>query len=460
MMRRYPSRHPGTQRPGRTLVMFVMLTPVLLGMVGLTIDGGLMLAVYRQTQNAADAAATAAAYDLFNGLSSGTAKTTGGNYVTGQSYSNLSGANVTINIPPLSGPHAGAGNTTYAEAIISYPFQTSFIQVLGVNASQSITARSVAGYHLSPPVEGILTLAQNPSGGKGLTVSGGGTLTVEGPVVDNSTDSHQALDVSSGSTLTATKVSVSGGSDASASAVQNANNPPGGNLTPLTNTGVNYADPLSTLAVPTTSNGVTNTNYGTLSGSPLTLQSSGGTPQDVTVNNGQTVTLQPGIYKSITVQGGGSAVFTSGIYVLAGGGMTISGSSTVSNTTGGVMFYNTFSNYNATTGVDGSGGSFGQITISGGSAFNLAGLSSTANSTYSAMLLFQDRSNSQNITVSGGSTSGFSGTFYAPTAQLTVSGGSTFNSQFIVGSMVLSGGGTNVKIDPPQSQSNLVYLVE
>jgi Flp pilus assembly protein TadG len=44
--------------------MFALLLPVLLGVLGLTIDGGLMMVVYRQTQNAADAAALAAAVDL------------------------------------------------------------------------------------------------------------------------------------------------------------------------------------------------------------------------------------------------------------------------------------------------------------------------------------------------------------------------------------------------------------
>jgi Flp pilus assembly protein TadG len=439
-------------RSGKTLVLFALLLPLLLGMVGLALDSGLLLATHRQTQNAADAAATAAAMDLINGNSTTVAKATGHTYV--ETYNKMSGAAVTVNIPPNSGPHAGAGNTNYAEAIVTYPYSTSFVQLLGVSKSHSVTARAVAGYRLSAPVEGVMTLQQSPSGGKGLSVSGGATLTVAGPIVDNATDSEQALDVAGGSVVTATRITVSGGSDASSSTVQNY---PSGSLTPSTNTGVNYADPLAYLAVPSINSGpVTNTNYGTLSGSPLTLQSTA-SPQDVTVNNGQTVTLQPGIYQSITVQGGGTATFASGIYVLAGGGLTISGTSTVTGS--GVMFYNTANIYNVDTGVDDMYASYGAINLSGGSGFNLRGISDSS-SPYYGMLVFQDRSNTQKLTVSGGSSAQTAGTWYAPTAEVDVSGGATYNSQFLVGSMIVSGGSSKVNIVPPASRGNLAYLVE
>ena len=232
MRRHHPSRNPCPNRPGKTLVLFALLLPLLLGMVGLAMDSGLLLATYRQTQNAADAAATAAAYDLYNGKTAAVAKATGATYV--QTYNNMSGATVTINIGPSTGPNSG--DATYAEAIVSYNYNTSFIQFLGVSKTQTVTARAVAGGPLSSPVEGVITLEQTPPGGAGgadLTVSGGGSLTVDGPVIDNATDGHQALDISgSNSRVYATKVSVSGGSDATASAIQNY--PSGGGASPLT----------------------------------------------------------------------------------------------------------------------------------------------------------------------------------------------------------------------------------
>jgi Flp pilus assembly protein TadG len=449
MRRHHPFQRLGPNRRGQTLVMFALLLPLLLGMVGLAIDGGLLLSTYRQTQNAADAAATAAAMDLINNLSIGTAQATGAKYV--QTYNNMSGATVAINIPPLSGPHAGAGNTTYAEAIISYPYATSFIQLLGVNKNQTVTARAVAGYHPASPA-GVMALLP---GGPGINSSGGAVLNVDGPVVDNAT-STTALNLSGGSSIYATKVSVSGGSSISGGAsVQNY--PSGGGTSPLTqNTGVNYADPLTNLAVPTTSSGVVNTNYGTLSGSPLTLQTSA-SPQALNISGGATATLLPGIYKSINISGGSNVTFQPGIYVLAGGGLTISGGTTV--TGNGVMFYNTASTYNATTGVDGGGASYGSINLSGGTGFNLKGITNSS-SAYNGMLVFQDRSNTLALSVSGGTTYTTAGTFYAPTASMSISGGSTFDSEFIVGSINFSGGSTTILPPTGTSSANVVFMVE
>jgi len=177
MVRRDPSRHSGPKRTGKTLVLFALLLPLLLGMVGLAIDGGLLLAAYRQTQNAADTAALSAAYDLLNNLSAASATTTGTTYV--QTNNNMANATVTINIPPSSGPHAGSAS--FAEALISYPYQTSFIQLLGVNTNQTVGARAVAGFEGSTTGAGITTLQQS-------TTSGGGNVGImmtgltQGPV--------------------------------------------------------------------------------------------------------------------------------------------------------------------------------------------------------------------------------------------------------------------------------------
>ena len=67
MRRPDPFLRPATLRSGKTLVMFAILLPVLLGMTGLVIDGGLLMAAHRQVQNAADAAALAAAMDKYRG---------------------------------------------------------------------------------------------------------------------------------------------------------------------------------------------------------------------------------------------------------------------------------------------------------------------------------------------------------------------------------------------------------
>ena len=75
-MKRRPLAKRRHNRSGSTLVIVAILLPVLLGMVGLVIDGGIIMAGQRQTRNAADAAAMAAAQDLLQGRSTTTAVAT------------------------------------------------------------------------------------------------------------------------------------------------------------------------------------------------------------------------------------------------------------------------------------------------------------------------------------------------------------------------------------------------
>src|SRR5207237_7140365 len=92
------SRNAGPRRPGKILVLFVLLLPVLLGMVGLVVDTGLMMAAHRQAKNAADAAALAAAMDLMLGGSGSSATAAAQTFV--QQYNGLASApSPQVNIP-------------------------------------------------------------------------------------------------------------------------------------------------------------------------------------------------------------------------------------------------------------------------------------------------------------------------------------------------------------------------
>jgi Flp pilus assembly protein TadG len=55
------------KRRGKILVMLAILLPALCGVAGLTIDMGLLTSTSEQIQHAADAAATAAAFELRRG---------------------------------------------------------------------------------------------------------------------------------------------------------------------------------------------------------------------------------------------------------------------------------------------------------------------------------------------------------------------------------------------------------
>jgi Flp pilus assembly protein TadG len=459
-----------------------LLLPVLLGLVGLVIDGGLMMSAYRQSQNAADAAATAAALDKLRGSSDAVATRTATVYA--QTFNNLPGATVTTNLPPLSGPYAG--NPQYVEVIVTYPVKTLFIQVLGVNPDQHVQARAVAGYEATTPPAGIAVL--DPGAIPGLAVGGGSTLRVNGSVFVNSQGAGwdqkgnpvdlgfppYAASVAGGSLLRASDVEVVGGVDVPA----NFQNLPGVSANPLHANVLPKTDPLLTLPTPTTANGVT-AAYWQLSGTTLTPAAS---PQDVSVSvaTGQSITFQPGIYKSITIAGAGpgSVTFNPGIYVVgsqfAGGGPTLSITTGAAVTVAGsgVMFYNTGSDYNAAAGSPDSydGGTspsppastnFGSVNVSGLSV-NLQPLTGSGGP-FDGMLIYQRRWNTQPISIQGnGGSTVLGGTLYAKWANVQLTGTGTYNAQFLAASLGVTGG-ANLTINTAGSKlgkANEVFLVE
>jgi hypothetical protein len=208
-----------------------------------------------------------------------------------------------------------------------------------------------------------------------------------------------ALTVSGTTKVTAGSILVVGGVSQSGSPT----------LSPAPTTGVAAApDPLANLPAPSTA-GLT--NYG-----------------EVSYSSG-THTLHPGIYTSITASGSARLTLTAGVYILEGGGLTVSGSGVVSGT--GVMLYNTSSSYPT------SGGTYGSITISNSGILNL-----TAPTTgpYAGVVIFQDRSNTKTLTLSGSAfVEGTGNIVYAPNAQVFLSGSANLQGALVAGTLSLSG---------------------
>ena len=199
--------------------------------------------------------------------------------------------------------------------------------------------------------------------------------------------------------------------------------------TPITNASP-VSDPFASMPAPTFSNTCACTNY-TVSKNQVACNGN-------TINaTGTSATLNPGVYcGGITVSGNGvSATFTSGTYILLGGGLNVKGGA---NATGsGVMFYNTYS-----TTPDYA---YAPIVISASSTT----LSAPTSGTYEGILFFQDRniptkdtgpSGPQN-TVSGTSSTSFTGALYFPSTPLVYSGGSanTDCTEIIADTLTISG---------------------
>ena len=309
-------------------------------MVGLTVDYGLMLVAYRQTQNAADAAALAAAVDLESGKSSMPPRPRG--RPSARATTTWPMRPPSISPPPRARiPPAPATGTTPrpSSAIRSRPRSSGCWAPTRTRRSRPC---AVAGWEPQSAADGVIALSTS---GTGINVGGGANLAVNGSIVVNSMDSSTAVSVSGDSHIYTNSIDVAGAVSGDFS-IQGY--PSGGGTGGLTqNTGDQTADPLSGLAVPTTSNGVQASFYQYTYIGDQWVESTTASPQAVTINTATPVTLNPGIYKSITVSDGASVTFNAGIYVLEDGGLTISSSTATGS---GVMFYNTASTYNSSTG--------------------------------------------------------------------------------------------------------------
>jgi len=270
-----------------------------------------------------------------------------------------------------------------------------------------VSALAVAG---AQPGTGCI-YALDPTAASAFNVNGGATVAASCGIVDDS-NSSSAMNSSGGSsTVTATSIAVTG-------------NATGCCYFPTPQTGVPpEPDPFAQRAAPAFSSGCDYTNF--------------------KVNSGRPETLTPGVYcNGITLNAGSVVTFSAGLYVLNGGGLSVSGNAVMHGT--GVTFYNT------------GGGSYAYkpVAITGGA---VGTLSAPTSGPMEAMLFFQDRAitSKQTNTISGGSTLSLEGALYFPTTPLNFAGNSSGNAAYtiIVASTLTFTGASRLNADYSSLQS-------
>ncbi len=176
------------------------------------------------------------------------------------------------------------------------------------------------------------------------------------------------------------------------------------------------ADPLSYIPQPTT------TSLTTQSSIPLSV-------------SGGLTTLSPGVYNGgISISGSATVTLQSGpmpaVYYMQGGGFSVSENGNV--TGNGVMIYN-----------DASGGS---LSISSSGSVTLSPMTTGA---YFGITLFQARTATAPVSISGNGTTNISGTIYAANAPLSLS-----SNGYILGSQyIASTGNGSLTVDYDQSEA-------
>jgi hypothetical protein len=361
---------------GSIIILSTLMLPILLAFIGLAVDGGLMFEIKRQMQTSADSAAVAGAVAKRNGGDLDAIMEAAKRDAALNSFQDgAAGVTVTVNNPPTSGPYAGADR--YVEVIINKVAPAHFIRVLalmlpGDFSKATVAARAVAG------LEGEYCIyALNPTQNDSLRLSGTPNLNAPECGVYVGSDSSSAMRIGGGASINVAAIDIVGN--------YTCENQSCGNVSPEPKTGIAVQpDPLASLPEPSPSG-------------PCLPSPGSDSPAE----------LFPGRYcNGIKLSGSPSIKFKPGIYYIENG-FEITSTPVLEGSE--VMFFI----------------ASGQLKITGGANINL---SAPTNGTYEGILFYQKRSNTSDVTLTGGSAMNLNGVIYAFAADLDYSGGSCSSS--------------------------------
>jgi len=391
---------------GSYFIIAGLVTPALIGLVGLGTEYGLWMYTHQNAQSAADAAAFSAAQSYsINGAGSGSGSLSAGSNVISEadaiaaSFGFVDGQNnttVTVNRPPTSGSLRTAPNGV--EVIITQS-QSRIFSALWNQGNVTIRARSVA---LGNSALGCV-LALDRTVTKAALNSGGGTVNLNGcDLYDDSSDTA-GLYGGGSSIVMARQVGVVGG----------VNDPSGFQTTQglLTHFPV-VPDPYADVNIPAFS-GCDKNNF----------------------SSKNTQTINPGVYcNGMQFNAGTTVTFSPGVYYVDGGTFQVNGGASLNGT--GVTII-------LTSSTPSKPSSFATAAINGGASLNIAAPTSGS---LSGLVFFGDRRAAVGTAekFNGGMDQVLTGAVYFPTGAVQWAGGagtSTNCTQVIGDTVNFTGGG-------------------
>jgi Flp pilus assembly protein TadG len=407
-----------SSRRGAIVVLVAACLTLLLVCAAISLDGGGLLEQRRKAQATADAAAMAAAEDLFRNFPTnkgldpdGTATSRALSIASANGFGNDGTSSVvSVRMSPqtyLGGPNQGSVLPTgYVEVTVQRNQSRYFSAVIG-SGSIPVSARAVARGKWEPAFIGIHVLDLHES--SALRATGGGTGSISGgaAVIVNS-DAPDAAVTTGGSTLTAADFSIVGGTS-------------GEGFIGNVHTGEDpQPDPLRNLAEPTMS------DYSEQSNGPKHY------------SNGNR-TISPGVYHGgITITGQANVTMLPGVYYMDGGGFSFMGQGNL--VANGVMIYN--SPKSSSDNISLSGSNNGSITMT-----------PPTSGLYQGMTLFQERAATNSMNISGNGGFYVTGTFYTAGSLMNVTGNGAaqIGSQYISRLLDVNGaGGLEIDYNPDQ----------
>jgi Flp pilus assembly protein TadG len=416
------------RQQGSILALTAILLPVLIAFAGLCVDGGEIAAQGRWSQNAADAAAFAAAYDIANsGFSLSDATSLGSTLAL---ENNIPTGDLTLSYFRADGTTIAAtpAQVAFVQADVTHQFANLFLPIINLD-----TATVSAHARVAVTVGGGCGLCVlSPSASPAVQITGTSSIHLNSPININSTaaggtSATSAIYIHSGSmSSTSGGVNVTGGAYVDG----------GGSITPAVTTGATaVADPLA--SVPALNPALCGTTY-----TQYAAWDSGGSGSS-TIPAG--VSGAVACYPSIAIHGSASVTMAAGSYLVSGP-MTITNSGTLA--ANGVFIY---LSCNSGAGsppppiacTSGSGQAGGSISVTGASPVTITAPNS---GTYQGLAVMADRYNTNAngtvLNLGGSGALSVTGTVYAASGKLNLSGSAattSFSSRFVVGTVVESG---------------------
>jgi Flp pilus assembly protein TadG len=399
---------------GQTLIFVAVSMSVILGFAAMAADVGTLLHDKRNLQIAADAAAIAGAVEEKVNPAAAQVRAAGAAAATQNGFTNGSNqVTVTVNPPPVSGPHAGAAG--YVEAIVSQTEPVFFMKLFGFPSMQ-VTARAVA---FNGATSTNCMLATNGFAADTIDMQGSFNANFPGCSVVDDSNNANALDFTgAGGSLSAGSVGVVGGAGGHT-----------GDSSPAPVTGIApISDPLANLPAPT---------YDPASCTAVPAGTSWGP-----ASPGGTVCYSGNIsVKNNITMSAGTYVFT--------GNLDLGGHGSLTGT--GVTMY--FAGPNGQLGGPGNGNTTVDLTA-------------PTSGPYNGILIYQDRTDANLAEFNGTPITNLTGIIYIPDAALEFSGNSTSNlvTDLIVNQFILQGNTTvnitNYNTTVSNSPLTTVALVE
>jgi hypothetical protein len=177
----------------------------MLGFLALALDVGLFLRSQRNMQIAADAAATAGALNYLYYADATLARNAARDASKSNQFEHgVGGTDVTVNVPPLSGPNQKNG---FVEAIISKPVPTVLMRMFGHDAV-TVAVRAVAG---SPGWSLDCIQVMNKHSSDTFDIQGSGTIDAPGCSIYVNSDNSTAAQTNGTPTYTGPRIKVVGG---------------------------------------------------------------------------------------------------------------------------------------------------------------------------------------------------------------------------------------------------------